>query len=68
MNLTPREQPSPRQCSFTDIMFEPGRPRPSGTWLDTDDKLATIERQRSEYYVDFMCAFRIRQIHSRDYR
>jgi DNA-binding CsgD family transcriptional regulator len=50
--------------SAQDIMLEPDNPRPGGTWLDTEDKLSRIDRQRNEYYVDFMCGYRMRQIHS----
>jgi len=50
--------------SSHDIMLEPERPRPGGTWLDTEDKLSSIDRHRNEYYVDFMCRYRMRQIQS----
>ena len=50
--------------SDKDIMLEPEKPRPGGTWLDTEDKLSSIDRLRNEYYVDFMCGYRVRQMHS----
>ena len=50
--------------SAQDIMLSPDRPRPSGTWLDTEDALSGMDRERSEYYVDFMCGHRMRQIYS----
>lgn len=50
--------------SAQDIMLEPEQPRPGGTWLDTEDKLSSIDRMRNEYYVDFMCGYRVRQMHS----
>ena len=50
--------------SAQDIMLEPEQPRAGGTWLDTEDKLSRIDRQHNAYYVDFMCGYRLRQIHS----
>lgn len=43
-----------------DIMLS-DRPRPSGTWLDTQAALPPAERGKSGYYVDFMCRYRMRQ-------
>ena len=45
-----------------DFMLDPENPRASGTWLDSECMLEAEVRLKNEYYVDFMCRYRIRQV------
>jgi len=47
-----------------DVMTMPNVVKPPGTWLDTQILLPEPRRQRSAYYVDFMCRHRMRQLYS----
>jgi len=47
-----------------DVMTLPSVVKPPGTWLDTQILLPEPRRQRSAYYVDFMCKHRMRQLYS----
>lgn len=47
-----------------DVMTLPNVVKPPGTWLDTQILLPEPRRQRSAYYVDFMCKHRMRQLYS----
>jgi len=47
-----------------DVMTLPGVAKPPGTWLDTQILIPEPKRQRSAYYVDFMCKHRMRQLYS----
>ncbi|BEP70886.1 MULTISPECIES: helix-turn-helix transcriptional regulator [unclassified Variovorax] len=47
-----------------DVMTLPSVVKPPGTWLDTQILLPEQRRQRSAYYVDFMCKHRMRQLYS----
>lgn len=45
-----------------DILLDHGPRRGPGTWLDTQALMTPFERERNEYYVDFMCRYRMRHI------
>jgi DNA-binding CsgD family transcriptional regulator len=45
-----------------DVLLRSGGPRPAGSWLDTDRLHSVRERASSEYHVDFMDRFRMRQM------